>query len=226
MEIHALWNRIDQLEKLLISQAKEIDTLRRVVNATQVSLQTLTHQKQQQQAPKLANSNSNNNINSTVTLQIQKPTFLGNYNQQQQQLLNNNRNSVQLSSISKSSQNGRVNISNKQSTFHQPTYLMNSFVHPAIAIPPTLVPSNTRPNMETLNASSRATSTIPLANYNSTTPSTRWSAAPNLRLLDNIVDKDTDLYLNRDLTGTQHQRHRRQSFVEILTCFCPCFSMC
>lgn len=39
MELHSIWTRIEQLEKLIISQAKEIDLLRRVINSMQMILQ-------------------------------------------------------------------------------------------------------------------------------------------------------------------------------------------
>lgn len=225
MELHAIWNRIDQLEKLLISQAKEIDVLRRMVNSTQISVQNITTSLQKNN--NFNNDNSPNNNSSTMRL-IHK-SYMGNQ-------VNNNRNSIHLSSIS-TKDNQQVNIFNRPNTYHQPTYLMNSFVHPAIAIPPTnLAPSynmdNNKLKLETTNAcggdfSNLASTVMP----HQTSNMNRWSVGPTLRLHDSIVDravttKTTILDNHQDLTEMRDGRHKRQCFVEILTCFCPCFSMC
>lgn len=237
MELHAIWNRVDQLEKLLISQAKEIDVLRRMLNSTQVSVQNLTLQGNNfNNTNNNTNCISNNSIfnnNSTVRL-IHKP-FVGNQ-------VNNNRNSIQLSSIPKGNQQVN-NIFNKSTTFNQPTYLMNSFVHPAIAIPPTNLVStcnnDSLTNKSKINNSNNSSrldleANICRGNFSSVSSTmmpphssnmNRWSVGPNLRLLDSAVDK-TNLDGHNLTTELPHGRHKRQSFVEILTCFCPCFSMC
>lgn len=236
MELHAIWNRVDQLEKLLISQAKEIDVLRRMVNSTQVSIQNLTLQGNNLNNNCISNNHNFNN-NSTVQL-IHKP-FVGNQ-------VNNSRNSIQLNSISKGNQQVN-NIFNKSTTMNQPTYLMNSFVHPSIAIPPTNLVStynndgmnnkskinNNNNNNDKNNSRLDFEANVCKGNFSSVSSTmmpphssnmNRWSVGPNLRLLDNAVDKrNLD---SHNLTEAPHGRHKRQSFVEILTCFCPCFSMC
>lgn len=41
METHTIWNRIDQLEKVVLSQAREIDGLKQLLNFTQATVERL-----------------------------------------------------------------------------------------------------------------------------------------------------------------------------------------
>lgn len=87
-------------------------------------------------------------------------------------------------------------------------YLMNPLVHPASAISPigsklTLSPTKV-PDSRDRNYLNRYTIHAP--------------------------PRSSDFGLESDEDSTEDSsninRHNRQSFVEVLTCFCPCFSMC
>lgn len=41
METHTIWSRIDQLEKVVLSQAREIDGLKQLLNFTQATVERL-----------------------------------------------------------------------------------------------------------------------------------------------------------------------------------------
>lgn len=185
MEIHAIWTRIDQLEKLILSQAKEIDMLRRIVNTVQITLQ-------------------NNGIVQSI---YKNNGIIPNH---VPPLLSHNR------------QDNLSSALNRNST-PQPaykTYMMNPFVHPASAIPPvanrvimtheTSYPMNGTNNINGLLTHSR---TLPAIHNNN-----RLSAGPTL--LHKMPDVDNDK------EESPRKRNVKYCLVELITCFCPCFSMC
>lgn len=172
MELQAIWNRIDQLEKLVISQAKEIEIQRRQLN------QIIA----QQSFIKPKNNGANNNR------------------------------AIQTTSICAISKEFK-NPTSRQS--HQP-YHMNSFVHPASAIPPAISFSSTSKKS---SDSSQITTTSDLLSSHQIHPANRWSMIAPSSQSFSMTGKELEQ------SGTDLP-HRRQSFVEVLTCFCPCFSMC
>lgn len=229
MELHAVWNRIDQLEQLIISQAKEIDLLRRVVDSTQLAVQQNNalsgatkqvngylaepdHQRNLQLALRAASNTgldvvqvTPNNPQITPNGLISSPCQPRRFGQQQQRQPSN-------STIYKS-------------------YLINPFVHPATAIPPVA----NRVVLRSENSSSSATShryspVMRQSDLNHLSPNTsrtsrtlpantRWSTGPSL--LETLADVEV---------GGEERPPRRRGwhnfFVELLTCFCPCFGMC
>lgn len=235
MELHVVWNRIDQLEKLVISQAKEIETLRRLVTSTQLALQTLTSQFW----PTNSNTTNNNNNNNAIGFYHQnqrasynRPAPLGIEHQQQQQqqhhhhhqYLNHdsttpmasNRNSMHLTSCAMP--DGSANP--------RQGYSMRSFVHPPSAIPPgaannRALISPTPPASEHM-LKPHQTHTLPAGSTN------RWSTGPNMALGNSIaaISASGSPQPDRDVSMAAARRRRRFSVIELLTCFCPCFSMC
>lgn len=108
--------------------------------------------------------------------------------------------------------------------YHRPPvhpYQMSSFVHPPSAIPPRVParrPLTERNPYQPANSSWLESSPHALT---ATSTSKRWSAAPNL---SSPPDDETldELFSEQPA----QKKHNRQRFVEVLTCFCPCFSMC
>lgn len=196
MELHAIWNRIDQLEQLIILQAKEIDMLRRIVNATQISLQN-----------SVIGQNQSGPVKQNVTATSDHSATMANHHHSSLIL------------------NGDTTAT--KTTTNQPlckAYIMNPFVHPASAIPPVanrvLVRSESN-QMRLLVNNSNATNSGLIVPLSRTLPAnTRWSTGPSL--FETIPDNNDRL----DVEELPRKRRNRLSLVELLTCFCPCFSMC
>lgn len=109
MDLPSIWVRIEQLEKLIISQAKEIDLLRRVIHSMQMILQA-------------------------GTLPIMSPAADIEYSK-----INQPSTTTMCNNIQNNPGHNRLNNEIMSSTTHstyktQP--LMNSFIHPISAIPP------------------------------------------------------------------------------------------
>lgn len=207
MELHAIWNRIDQLEQLIISQAKEIDLLRRALSTTQtITLQsdakspngflmTSDHHPRQHLAMTAAD-----HMHSSTHGPI--PAC-----QQQQQSPN--------SSLYKS-------------------YLMNPFVHPPQAIPPvasrvimrsenssSVTSHQYVPVMRQSDLNRFAATGVATGQTTRTLPAnTRWSSGPSL--LGALPDVEPE----NDDRPAKEGGGRFNFFGELLTCFCPCFGMC
>lgn len=241
MELHAIWNRIDQLEQLIISQAKEIDLLRRVVSSTQVVLQ-----------------------NSGLTIEANLPSSSSSTNKSKLALFRSPMGHIHqdsptppphryhYNSQSTTRDNGIVAVQNRTST--PPTtyknYTMNPFVHPANAIPPVanriVLKSATSTtlhagtdhheqfNNATVNSKIVKGFMSPTSQYNDSRtlpPNSRWSTGPSLLAGTTAVTttfSDPDLVDQNklDQAALAKVRANRFSLIELLTCFCPCFSMC
>lgn len=222
MEVHAIWSRIDQLEQLILSQAKEIDLLRRILNATQLALQNY-QQGNQLEYPDSAKSPNGLTLATTASrhhrqqhnqLSITPPTAITN--------------STSHSNLFKLPQQQQKQQP-EQPTLYK-SYLMNPFVHPSIAIPPianrvvlqsetsnSLISDNFSPS---IGGATRRTTTQPngIGTTRTLPANTRWSTGPSL--LGTLQDPD------REMDEEPRKRNNRFSLVELLTCFCPCFSMC
>lgn len=142
MEIHAVWNRIDQLEKLVISQSTEIDSLRKMLAGTQEAIEIMLQLQQ--------NSYGNNQTNHQRD--CENPPRRHQLMPPQSSFATITRNDHELFALTADSatstattnnnnnNNNRSNRNSKQievATTRRPTYpTMNSFVHPPTAIPP------------------------------------------------------------------------------------------
>ena len=132
------------------------------------------------------------------------------------------------------------------------TYVMNPIIHPASAIPPVanrvVVASNSCPlrgspnqdqhhhhhnhfdhqpvELKHANCNHRQNHpstllTSPPSSRNQAQVSPRWSTGPSLPAAAPITVFDRDLE-----EGPDRRRRNRINLIELLTCFCPCFSMC
>lgn len=230
MELHAIWNRIDQLEQLILSQAKEIDLLRRVVNTTQISLQNCATN---DPCKKLANG--------CQLIPSQSQNRLGNPIATSSSHANLNELSQIVDKFAQQHQHEKQNVQKQQEpALMYKSYLMNPFVHPSIAIPPVVNRIVLRSENATPSASTATT--VRPANYNNslsrdsyglnriggsaelnhirpsrTLPAnTRWSTGPSL--LGTLRDDEPDI--------DDRPKSSRFTLAELITCFCPCFSMC
>lgn len=261
MELHAVWNRIDQLEKLVISQAKEIDALKRLVASQQLQVQ---------------NNNNNNPSVPTITSPKAVPT-LNFYKTVATSFVSNNNGLLQH-------QQQQQQQPNKDSSqFAYQPCLLNPLVHPPQAIPPVASrPAVLRESRMQINsgapnaaaAEEAATNKTPIQNLpnNSlivairTPPASHhhpvrpvsWAQSSPSRNINNgpyqqqhqhqhlatahhqspsrqhaivspnsVITSTDRLDQTSDDSPNDKDKHvERQSFVEVLTCFCPCFSMC
>lgn len=206
MELHSIWNRIDQLEQLIVSQAKEIDTLRRSLNATQMNIRNCTQPEdvihgrgrwlaasEQQQYPTACNR-AQPSWNYSIDQRIDRMQPVGrNY------ALNH------------------IHPVNAIPPFARPMVPMDDH-HRYCHLKQRQErfgserPSSRTPKLTTSNS-----------NHNSWTlpANTRWSTGPSL--LGTLMDIDEK--------GGANERSRtrgrdRYNLIELFTCFCPCFNMC
>lgn len=232
MELHALWNRIDQLEQLILTQAKEIDALRRIVNESHhinkpncgivCPAITMTNNDE------VSKIYSNNNTKPTTNISNHSTTSP--HTASPYTLAQINRLGSTLTSCRGSPTVTKTSTVQSNRPMCRPNYVMNPFVHPASAIPPvadrTLAARNDHLAMRT--------SASPSGMYNNyhnpgvhfrapltsrTLPAnTRWSTGPSL--LGTLTDLDPN-----DVDKPRKRRNK-MSLIELVTCFCPCFSMC
>lgn len=149
----AIWIRMDQLERIVMAQGREIECLRRIIE----------HQ---------MDPTNYHNERHTIGHQISLD--------QQHGYKDSNRNS-----------------------FH-----MNSFVHPASAVPPFVRWLPEPINRDQSNSFQRQTED-------------HWSSEPDTHLSARLESQGIDF----DETSLQ-KKPKGLNLVEVLTCFCPCFSMC
>ena len=229
MELFAVWNRIDQLEQLIITQAKEIDVLRRVIQTTQVALQSyIVNQPQTRQ---LTPSPTNNLTVSNFPQSLQSAVSSNSNQFANSHHGNPYKNQPQQKQQRRDKFVNRSNCSPTDSQTIQPiyrsSYMMNPYVHPASAIPPVVNRVITRSDcyqLESAGRSDRITSfqLAPVGNSRTLPTNTRWSTGPSLLgTMQPIVNHD-----DQEESLAERRKQSRFSLVELVTCFCPCFTMC
>lgn len=227
MELHAIWNRIDQLEQLIISQAKEIDSLRRMVNTTQVTVQSCRLNND-------INSHymrANGHIKTASPNHLLCPAIEGASNAKGQTPTNRKSMFVPTNQHHMNHQHQH----NQCQPLYK-SYVMNP-IHPAIAIPPvtsrvvlrsaeqdttSATATQAQLNKYLHRGGSEEPSYRPAITNSRTLPAnTRWSTGPSL--LGTLNDpSDTDRENDERALRTKN----RFNLIEVLTCFCPCFGMC
>lgn len=196
----SVWAKIDQLERTVLSQAKEIDDLKRSVNRIETFSNPRDHRHQSQP--------------------VQSHRY--------------HRDRDHYSSTSDRTRESSRHISPDSVSYpHQSChpYQMNSFVHPPSAIPPRSSvrwhgPSDQRSELASRRDYRSPPRTPPMAQSRpQASSSQRWSAAPNLAsTADDVIGELGDS--QESVESLTRHKHNRQRFVEVLTCFCPCFNMC
>lgn len=192
MDIHALWSRMDHLERIILEQGKEIDRLKQM----------------------LANNSRPTNYSPDENTS-QLPDAL-------QQTLNP-QSRKQQSALNPSS----VRIDDTQrNSFH-----MSSYVHPQSAVPPfARWPTDSTDKLPAEKAKkTNATLSYHPSNRNSfaglqhsprlSQPITTARPLVQNRIMLNYQDNESD-------GSSSQQANKNQGLIEVLTCFCPCFSMC
>lgn len=181
MEIQAIWNRMDQLERLTISQAREIENLKRGQSYFQ------------HQVLKQLSSDPRRYQLSKKSLAILRP-----YSTAITPLSHDHQ--AQLSAPATS--NGIIH-------FPIQPYPINSFIHPTSAIPPVAnrAALTRHPNHRPSTNASESLSSM---------ATSHWPAN-----LTNSLDLDLDPGLE-----ISSDKKKRLRCIELLNCFCPCFSMC
>lgn len=234
----AIWNRIDQLEKLVLSQSQEIENLKRLI-----ILRNESHHNQPDNTSCVAQQQQPINYSTYNPNQNLRPGYLAIGNQ------SNHQQTVALPA-------NFASVPPPSTPLFQPQ--MNSFVHPQSAIPPVAIrPAvNVAPNTPTLPSNLQVPSQESqkliqnldrLLTENRPPPSSRWSLAANVAATNNDnIQREFGNYItqqppnsslfgspngilgdpNKDESDELGKKHERQKFVEVLTCFCPCFSMC
>ena len=267
MELHAIWNRIDQLEQLILCQAKEIDLLRRVVSSTQIILQnnglTLDAKIVGQSMMAITTRNKQNSVSEVVPFRRRPGNFHehslspaphsyqhdSTYNATTTaNKINHNPNRFRdRLTVNQCSNRGHAfRHRNSSSPTTQENYTMNPFVHPANAIPPVVnrivLKSATSNDLQSIcanheksiNDHSRALKfSSPMErryqNRGSLPPNARWSMNPSLLTAGDMTTKtfsEPDFNDQDQLDQKAKKRADRFSLIELITCFCPCFSMC
>lgn len=235
MDLNTVWSRIDQLEKVVVSQAREIDGLKQLLNSTQATVERLYVQNNQHHSALFATICNDPSSDAISSSRPSPPVPTINW------IPNDpvNLNRVQ-----------HPNTQNKRPLTYQPSsaYQMSSIVHPESAIPPdssaiqhqetnstcTGISSNriispkavmsTLTNGSANNKNSNTYAKSKLSNgYLSASQPLTWTS-------DNRYSRSFDVE-NCDAGDDpkslcDERRHRKQSLVEVLTCFCPCFGMC
>lgn len=148
MELHAVWNRIDQLEQLIITQAKEIDLLRRVVCSTQQILHTnglgaqvenvnINYKNLSKSAalPSVTDRLYLQNKSSKRSTKKNWPPLMGNFREPSLSPPPHSYNPTTATSDYYSNNNIAHQVRNSTPPTYK-NYLMNPIVHPANAIPP------------------------------------------------------------------------------------------
>lgn len=237
----AIWNRIDQLERLVLSQSQEIENLKRLI-----ILGNESHHNRPNNTPAVPQHQQPVNYSTYNPNQNLRPGYLAIRNQ------SNHQQTVALPA-------NFTSVPPPNNPLFQPQ--MNSFIHPQSAIPPVAirpsvnVASNTPalpPNLQVPSQESQKLiqNLDRLLTENRPPPSSRWSMAAsvvanNSNTNDNIQrefgnyithqPRNSSLFgppngilgePNDDESDEANKKHERQKFVEVLTCFCPCFSMC
>lgn len=155
-----------------------------------------------------------------------------------------NRNSVAVTNMVSTNNHDTNNLRphmRQPCTVSTNPFQMKSFVHPTTAVPPGI----NRPlfgdpggnNAGVFNNIYNSTSTADQNNHMNASPlsvvqplhRSKWSTIPaDKSLLDNLTNSVniTDPTESVIEINLPYKKHDRQSFVEVLTCFCPCFSMC
>jgi len=190
-DLHALSTRIDQLERVVLTQAKEIEALKRAVGS-----------------------------HPSTAVQLSKPLAAATrYSALVMPVSQTRPTQSHLSGLAAPSENIKPALQQQQQ--QQPQhYPMNPLVHPPSAIPPvTSRPSKFAANSERLVSSSSCYGNG-LVPTNRVPPVARWSVGP-----DQLSQAEWRDEQDQDDAATS-KRLGRQSCVEVLTCFCPCFSMC
>lgn len=251
MDIQTLWNRLDELEKFVRAQSREVDMLKEIIY-----------------------KNNNNNIYGDNRLNVD-PIFTNNMgidknpNSNRQTIDQDYRTNAYLSApmIINKSQTSKVDCHEARNSFAN----MSSYIHPSIAVPPTInwtKPSNTdtrtgRNERDTglianisdgfdTNCSSSSVNNSRnscLTDVNITGPprnssrlfsssdvqqqlryslSTRpfSSLTSNSLQTNNINNKRATHDFNFDSDESPFPKEDNQGLAEVLTCFCPCFNMC
>lgn len=221
MELNALKGKIEHLERLVASQSREIESLKRIV----------------MQRPSSAHING-----------YKKP-YINTYDNQHrnhhhEHQHDTNFNHHQHQSLSASPQPHQQ----RQSMIYQP-YVMDSHIHPDSAIPPiarafTVGPDNKirykgelnsaldlsnnfnkfGPNERLRYKSDYTNSLTGDAHFWSDTALDRKREVGSVAAIDDSDGTDEDTSSSEQATGRKVPG--RQVLIEVLTCFCPCFSMC
>lgn len=219
MEVHAIWNRIDQLERLVLAQAKEIDAMRRSINclskAAQSGAANATCLASRQPIAALNNGDVDvAKCNGKLAIDSGRLRVFENAHQRRAKLsqaANNKQCPVHRfsRSFTRFAQNkagdgepGADSIA-PTSTF-QP-YLINPFVHPSSAVPPATLrpvacaPHKTAANEQMSEVRARALSTR-CANGLA-----RWSIGPPSLLTQTTISDHEDS-LNTDTSFFDYKR--------------------
>lgn len=224
MNLQAIWSRIDQLEQLILDQAREIDILRRSIAATQMTVEEINNQ------------DCSNGYNHHGHGQGRNAICA------RDQVLDDRENAL-LAISNHHNDRHQTNQMTKQPLYR--SSVMNP-IHPANAIPPArrIVLTSTefnhhhqeqttfyhgQPNgLQRRIASERpmsqtlATMGGPCNNQRTLPANTRWSTGPSL--LDTLTDYD-----GKGSSGAEQDTGKRRgifNLVEIITCFCPCVNLC
>jgi len=268
MELHAVWNRIDQLEKLIISQAKEIDSLRRAINSNQ----NLAQNANLNSAGNTCNHSNLDNMKAMcnhkpLNVPVIRPPLIANGQCRHHpsptptttSQLNSNK-LLATRDFNKSNillATARNRVSTPPMTYKN--YFMNPFVHPANAIPPVAdriilrteacdnypnAAGKKSPEMNNITAVHRRAIknnhhlnyglSLPMDNRamgpgRPLPPNVRWSTGPSLLAGTNTTSSAFTNDLEQDeqsQSASAKRRANKLSLIELITCFCPCFSMC
>lgn len=251
MDLQSIWNRMDQLERLVLAQAREIEALRRLVGACARSPQAIECGSIVPCAINTQLGYNNNNRAKDVFAQANCSGEQQMHDCPVHRLTKPFGRRALLDT--KSTATAKQQIS-PTSTF-QP-YLINSFVHPSTAVPPAtlrpVVSSSARCNGANLTRWSigppsliQATNSSSLGlelnheddtitddyafrrskvkDRNEAEPILQTTHEP-IKHVARMLDDVTDLEMTEDAARSKAKRH--WGLVELLTCFCPCFTMC
>lgn len=182
MDLQALWSRIDQLERLVLAQASEIERLKRLTGGQQ-------HQAREEEEGRKGQKQQHYLVSSfTTAAHHQRVEFW--------------RNPQQASGFERR---------HSSHWTHQPS--SGPTLKPPIRPPATTQTSLAGRERRQLARPSPALATA------------RWSTGPLVSRLD-ALEAPTELADSEESAELKEPQRQRQSFVELLTCFCPCFSMC
>jgi hypothetical protein len=238
MELHAIWNRIDQLEQLILSQAKDIDTLRRALNAAQITIQKCL--------PNGADPTTGRRHCLTAVARYHdnpmKPQQLTTACTAYGRAPPGDRFSSLLAAAPPATTTrSRFDGVERPGRMELNTIANRNFssitnsVHPVNAIPPIArqvvlsssmhthqPPDRTRRFGSEGPGSRGPMSGIAADGSNSMTlpANARWSTGPSL--LGPLVDIERD----SDHGRSKAPKRRCFNLIELFTCFCPCFNMC
>lgn len=213
MELHALWARMDQLEQLILTQAREIDSLRIILNATQ-----------------LANNSCRHRENGDLSKRWPVP------------MVQNDPILYLQAARNRLEPNNTRRPAEDRFQPAPANYAMSS-IHPASAIPPVarhvVFTSNTHYNQPPTSQTrfERFSSEGPVSkgpksaaaiiyrhqNQSRSLPAqARWSTGPSL--VSTLTNSSNEKH--NDGERNNMPERRRLHLIELFTCFCPCFSMC